>query len=304
MARWRTEDLEQLVSLSPSETTPLLLELARRQVARRRPSSLLDQLARDGFVQPSPLDLRVAHRLDGLALEAAAEFEALLLAPVAPLGSCSVLAPTSQDRTLTATRGTEVVSDPTNVLALECARRMRAEEIDVRLCTIHQVLRAQALPAKPGFTRHFRLFALAEAGRARAEDGFEVDAIARHVGVFDRLFDACEAIGHRFPQRRITLFSDARRAVLAERVRERLARELPHVELSRESFESKYYDGIRALFWTRAVTGDDVPIADTGVFDWMSKLTSNHRMRFVASGLGIHSSRSSSELSRDRDCSR
>src|SRR5690606_37655322 len=104
--------------------------------------------------------------------------------------------------------------DPTNMLALECASRLKAGATSVRLSTIHQVLRAQALPPQRGFSRHFRLFALAEAGAARPDDGFEVDAIARQVAVFDRLFDACEAAGHALPARRATLFADAKSAVL------------------------------------------------------------------------------------------
>jgi hypothetical protein len=117
------------------------------------------------------LDQRTVHRLDGLALEAADQFEALQLSPVAPLGSCSVVAPTSQDRTLSSVRGTEVVSDPTNVLALECVRRLPEQPAShVHLCTIHQVLRVHALPPNTGFSRHFRLFALA-GGRSRPRRG-------------------------------------------------------------------------------------------------------------------------------------
>lgn len=281
------QPLADLFALSPSESTPILLELARRQAARRRPSQLLEQWRRDGFVQPSMLDLRLAHRLDALALDAAADFEAVLLSPVGPLGSCSVLAPTSQDRTLSAARGTEVVSDPTNMLALECASRLKSGATWVRLCTVHQVLRAQALPPQRGFSRHFRLFALAEAGPARPDDGFEVDAIARHVAVFDRLFDACEAAGYLMPERRATAFSDGARTVLAERIAARLTETLPRVELVRQPFESTYYAGVRVLFGARAASGDFIPLADTGAFDWMARLTANRRMRFVASGIGI-----------------
>jgi hypothetical protein len=250
------------------------------------------QYARDGFVAPSALDPRLLHRLDGLALDAAADFDAVALSPVAPLGVCSALAPTSQDRTLTANRGTEVVSDPTNVLALECARRLaqssaRSKPQTVRLCALHQVLRAQPLPPQPGFSRHFRLFALAEAGRALPDDGFEVAAIARHVGVFDRLFDRCAALGCQLPDRRATLFVTAGRDILAQRIRDRLAHELPHVDVVTELFASRYYDGVRVLFGAHTCGGEFAPIGDTGRFDWVAKLASNRRLRFVASGLGI-----------------
>lgn len=287
-ARTTIDGTDALLALSPSETTPLLLDLARRQASRRSPSNLGAQLARDGFVQPSALDQRTLHRLDGLALDAAHAFEAVALSPVAPLGACSVLAPTAQDRTLSTTRGTEVVSDPTNVLALLAARRLaQAPRDDVRLCTAHQVLRAQPLPKQAGFSRHFRLFAMLEAGRARADDGFEVDAIARHVAVYDALFDASATLGCTAPDRRATMFVAPRRAVLAGRVRERLAATVPHLTLVEEAFESRYYDGLRVFFGARAASGEHVPLADVGLFDWVARLAANRKLRCVASGFGL-----------------
>lgn len=280
--------LESLLALAPSETTPILLELARQQAARRRPRDLLAQFRRDGFVTPFMLDQRTVHRLDGLALAAASDFEALLLAPVAPLGSCSSLAPTSQDRTLSATRGTELVSDPTNVLALECARRLAAQPTAaVRLCTVHQVLRAQPLPAGADLSRHFRLFALAEAGLGQPEDGFEVEAIARQLQVFDRLFDALAELGCAFPGRRAILHAAGARATLAARVRARLNRALPHVAIEERTLESSYYHGVRVLFGAITASGQPAEIADVGVFDWAARLTANRRMRLVASGFGL-----------------
>lgn len=282
------EEYSQLFLLSPSETTPILLSLVRQQASRRKAASLVEQFERDGFVSPSMLDQRTIHTLDGFALEAAAGFEAVQLSPVAPLGTCAAVAATSQDRTLSTTRGTEVVSDPTNVLALECARRLKRHPKDpVRLCTIHQVLRAQSLPKRSGFSRHFRLFALAEAGPGLPEDAFEVDAITRHQQTFQKLFDLLGAMGCVFPKRRVVLYSSAQREVLAGRVRASLHQSFPGVELSEERFESAYYEGLRVLLWAEATSGEHVPIADTGVFDWMGKLTANQKMRFVASGLGI-----------------
>lgn len=282
------DGMEDLLRRSPSETTPLLLELARRQASRREPSELLAQLARDGFVEPSALDQRTLHRLDGLALGAADAFDAVALSPVAPLGACSVLAPTAQDRTLSTTRGTEVVSDPTNVLALLAARRLaREQHADVRLCTAHQVLRAQPLPKQAGFSRHFRLFAMLEAGRGRAEDGFEVDAIARHVAVYDALFDAASSLGCTAPHRHATMYVAPRRAVLAQRVRDRLAATVPHLTLVEEAFDSRYYDGLRVFFGARAANGEHVPLADVGLFDWVARLAANRKLRCVASGFGL-----------------
>lgn len=71
-----------LADAPPSATTPVLLALARAQAARRRPADLLTQWLRDGYVAPSMLDGRTMHVLDGLALEAAEGFEAVVLSPL------------------------------------------------------------------------------------------------------------------------------------------------------------------------------------------------------------------------------
>jgi len=274
---------------SPSETVPLLLDLTRRQAGRKRPADLLSQLERDRFVHPSFLDQRLINQLDAMALGAAPEFEALHLSPVAPLGACSVVAPTSQDRTLSTTRGTEVVSDPTNVLALICAERLRRDpKTPVRLCTVHQVLRAQPLPPQPGFSRHFRLFTLAEAGLGQAEDGFETAAIARHLAALERLMDrATRDLGCHFPHRKFTLRTTPQRSVLRDRVCDVLRQRFPHMDLRTEEFESSYYAGLRILLDVETISGESCQLADLGLFDWVGKLTSNQRLRFVASGFGL-----------------
>src|SRR4051812_31975878 len=112
--------------LPGTELQSVLLEVMRRRASARTPHDVLAQYRRDRFVRPAPIDLRVSLELDMHLLAAADRFAAIDLSPVTPLGTCSTMALTDQHRTLSALRGTEVVSDPTNVLALECAERLRA----------------------------------------------------------------------------------------------------------------------------------------------------------------------------------
>src|SRR6185369_4684835 len=101
------------------------------------------------------------------------------LSPLAPLGVCSAVGRASQNKVVSALRGTEVVADPTNVLALECARRLREDpEQVVRLATCHRAVRAQAHPKLPGYAPHFRIFCLASGGLARKDHAFVVEALA------------------------------------------------------------------------------------------------------------------------------
>lgn len=271
-----------------------MLRLVREQASRRRPADLLAQYRRDGHVTPSMLDQRLVNTLDRIALDAAEGFDAVLLSPVAPLGTNSVVAPTSQDRTLSTTRGTEVVSDPTNVLALECAVRLlasggAASSPVVRLATVHQTLRAQRVSDPDGaHSQHFRLFALGESGAALPDDEFDVRAVGNHLRVYDRLFDACErSLRVEFPQRRAIVRVDERGQALAERVVHRLRAVLPHVDVATEPLASTYYDGLRVGFGAQGRSGEFVEIADLGRFDWVAQLTSDRRNRFVASGCGI-----------------
>jgi hypothetical protein len=281
--------IADLLQASPSESTPVLLELAAKQAARRRPADVLAQFTKDPYVAFAALDQRTLHRLDGLALAAAEEFEAVQLSPVAPLGVCSTIAPTSQNRVLPAARGTEVVSDPTNMMALECARRLKADpSTAVRLTTVHQTLRAQPFPPNQGYSRHFRLFAMVEAGPGRAEDAFEVAAIVRHLQVFDRLLGgAVASFGARFPARRAILRATETKSVLRTRAKAALAQAMPQLELVEEPLNAPYYDGLRVAFGAETKGGDFCPIGDLGLFDWMQKLTANRRQRFVASGFGL-----------------
>jgi hypothetical protein len=280
--------LLHLLRRKPSENVPLLLDLARRLAARRRPSDLLEQYARDAFVTPSALDQRLQHRFDGLALEVASDFEAILLSPLAPLGVCAAISPTNQDRAVSTVRGTEVVSDPTNVLALECARRLAsAGDGRVRLCTVHQVTRAQRFEPGKHFTQHFRIFVLAEAGRSLPEHRFEVQAMAQHASVFRRLFDAASSLGCTFAERRADLLIAPNARAIGDRLKPELERALPGFQLCEGGLESNYYDGVRVLLGAVSPSGTFVNVADVGLFDWMGKLTSNSRHRFIASGLGL-----------------
>lgn len=114
-------------------------------------------------------------------------FERIELSPVCPLGTSSVLGGVSQDWVVTAGRGGEVVSDPTNVLALECAlRRRRDRKRQLRLCASHRTLRAQ--PVAPPFSPHFRLVALCSAGRTGDEEEF----LEEQIGFFVRVLEAAQ----------------------------------------------------------------------------------------------------------------
>ena len=270
--------------LPPSRLWSLLLEVAEARAAGRRPAELVEQWDRDRFVQPALVDQRSLIDVDRHLLAAALAFESIELSPVAPLGVCSIMGHASQNKVLSALRGTEVVSDPTNVMALECARRLRRDPAAVvRLATSHRCVRAQEIPKRPGLTANFRIFCLVSAGLERQNHAFVVEAIAEQMTIMLDALDRLERHGFAFPDRRITVLATEENAALGDRIAATLGR--PAV--ARARLEHPYYtNGLRFQMSARSSDGIEIPLIDGGAFDWVAKLTSNRKAGYVASGLG------------------
>jgi hypothetical protein len=269
--------------LPGSQLWSLLLEVAEARAAGRRPADLVEQWDRDRFVQPALVDQRTLVEVDRHLLAAASPFESIELSPVAPLGVCSIMGHASQNKVLSALRGTEVVSDPTNVMALECARRLRRDPATVvRLATSHRCVRAQEIPKRPGLTANFRIFCLASAGLERQNHGFVVEAIAEHMTIMLRALDQLEEHGFAFPDRRITMLATEASAALGDRIVAMLGR-----PAARALLEHPYYNnGLRFQIAARSSDGTEIPLIDGGAFDWVAKLTSNRKAVYIASGMG------------------
>lgn len=269
--------------LAATELWSLLLSVIEQRAAQRTPATLRQQWQSDRFVQPCAVNQRTLNQLDSHLLAAAAEFEALELSPLAPLASCSAVALTSQNRAVATTRGTEVVSDPTNVLALECAKRLReAPGATIKLTTSHRCVRAQTIPQRPGFTAHFRMFCLASAAHERKDHGFVTDALIEHIRTHISALDRLEQHGYRFPDRTLRLLSTPERSHLAKRI----ATAIPEMPATLAPLEHPYYDGLRFMLDAGTPDGAAIPLVDGGAFDWLGKLTDNERMVYVASGMG------------------
>ena len=270
--------------LPASRLWSLLLEVAEARAIGRRPAELVEQWDRDRFVQPAIVDQRSIVEVDGHLLGAASAFESIELSPVAPLGVCTIMGHASQNKVLSALRGTELVSDPTNVMALECARRLRRDPATVvRLATSHRCVRAQPIPKGRGFTANFRIFCLVSAGLERQNHAFVVEAMAEHITIMLDALDRLEQHGFAFPERRITVLTREDRAALGDRI----VAMLGGAVVARALLEHPYYNkGLRFQIAARSSEGIEVPLIDGGAFDWVAKLTSNRRAVYVASGLG------------------
>lgn len=281
--------------LAPADLQSLLLAVAQRRASARPPAQLLADWGRDRFVRPSPADPRKL-----LAWETAAwralppEFEALALSPVCPLGTASIVAGLSQNLAVATMRGTEVVSDSTNVLALECAvRRRESLRRDpksteaVHLATSHRLLRTQRF-ADPKLLAHFEAFALCSAGRDIGRMTFELAVLTLHAG-----FYAVALRDYLGPEAQVRLSVTPFDPELSDRIEAHVFGPLRSahpgltcvIDLERTRGRGYYQD---ACFHIHLVppSGDAMELADGGSVPWTRTLLSNAKERLFISGIG------------------
>jgi hypothetical protein len=268
--------------LAASDLWSLLLGVIEQRAAQRTATNVKQQWERDRFVSPAYIDQRTLNALDGHLLGAAAEFEALELSPLAPLGACSVIGLASQNKIVSTVRGTEVVSDPTNVLALESARRLTQNPAQLlKFATSHRCVRAQPVPKGPGYAAHFRMFCMTTAGHERKDHGLLVEALTEHIRTHLSALNRLEQNGYAFPERVIRILTTPPRELLGRRIAEAVGQ-----AVVLETLDHEYYDGVRFMISARSTAGESIPLIDGGAFNWLAKLTSNQKIVFVASAVG------------------
>jgi len=274
---------EALVSGMPaSRLWSVLLGVLEARAKGRTAASLNEQWRKDRFVQPCYVDQRSLHEVEGHLLAAASAFDAVELSPLAPLGVCSSVALASQNKIVSTARGTEVVSDPTNVLALECAKRLKENsDLTVRLATSHRCVRAQVFPNQNGFAAHFRIFCLASAGHERENREFLSSALAEHINTHLSALERLAQHGYLTQDPKVRLLATERNSQLAAHVASSVNANIQH-----QALEHNYYDGIRFMIDLRTPEGAEVPLSDGGAFNWLHKLGSNGKLTLVASGMG------------------
>ena len=284
--------------LAPTDLQSLLLAVFRRRAAHQTPRRVLEQYAQNAFVRPSLADAGALLELDRLALNLAIPpFEPVELSPLAPLGTSSALGPVDQNNVVTTIRNTEVVSDSTNVLALECALRRRAQRRDathaqdmVRLCASQRFVRAQRYNA-PNLRAHFRVFTLCTGGRSVGAWNFETTALREQLDFYLRFLGALERYEYHLADVRTTftpLAGDRERYSLQEQVISPLAEQFPATRLEFDANPTTtpgYYEWVRFQIYASAPDGAEYMIGDGGFNNWTQKLLSDRRERLLTSGL-------------------
>jgi hypothetical protein len=223
------------------------------------------------------------------------EFDAIALSPVCPLGTNSVVAPVDQNWAISTARNSEVVSDSSNVLALECALRRRELLLSnpksaqrVHLATSHRLVRAQQYKG-PHLSAHFASFVLCSAGRDEGDFRFELTALRLHIGIYLRAL-------RKFLDSNVRLYvtitdfkessnQDSLESDLLTPIRD----EFEFVECAIDNDRTRgrgYYLDFAFLIHASASSGHPIELVDGGSVDWTQKYLSNAKERLVISGLG------------------
>jgi hypothetical protein len=270
-----TRDLPQ------ADLQTLLIAVTRARADQVTPAGVLRRWQQDRFVRPSAADPRRLSAVEArLWHMLPAEFTGIELSPVAPLGTCTAVAPVSQNRVVTTVRGTEVVSDSTNALAVEAAVRRRGQPKTGRtdLAACQRLLRAQDFG--PGAAAHFRLFALVSSARDSGSGRTEASLITRHLAYW---LDVLEAlIPGREPRVELSVFDNP---VLAERVddtiRPGLGKHAAFLIDKPERTRGRGYYGGFALRIT--AEQDSVELGDGGLTTWTAQLSQDAKERCLVS---------------------
>lgn len=289
------DELVELLSrgLSGSELNSLLLEVFRRQNAHRSPAELLRSYKGNRFVKPAiadPIALKQLE-LDLLTIAKSYTYTPIQLSPVAPLGSCSVVAPADQNKIISALRGTEVVADATNLIALHIADGIKSGELTnhadlVRYSSTHRHVRAQKFPDLPGMLPHFSVFVLVASGRDTGSYAFEKRSIGEHIAVYRQIFRAKYQSEIELIIRPRSGYTDSEGFV--NRIVQYIGEQAPEITVTVHpaSSDNAYYKGLQFTIKT-TIGGREFDIGDGGFVDWTQQLLGNKKERMLISAIGL-----------------
>jgi hypothetical protein len=281
--------------IAPTDLQSLLLEVYRRRTLRRSPSDVLADYESNRFVRPAIAPPSCLHDWERVAFShLPREFQPLALSPVCPLGTNSAVATVDPNWAVSTIRNTEVVSDSSNVLALECAVRRRKllreqpkSTAQVHLAGSHRLLRAQRYQ-DPSLLCHFSALALCSAGRDVGSLQFELEALALHIRFYVRSLRAFLGSGVPLRLSVSDFAADVRHTIITAQLIDPIRDELnmdSYFNSQRVSGRGYYLDlcfHIHAL----APSGRWLQLVDGGSVDWTQKLLSSAKERLVISAIG------------------
>ncbi len=290
------ELLRVLTDLSGSELNSLLLEVFHKKTETTSAPQLLRNYQRNRFVKPADLPVLALKKTeyDLLKIFNASSFEPNELSPVTALGSCSVVAPADQSKILSALRGTEVLADGTNAMALHISDLKKRScwvpkfpSDKIRLATIQRHVRTQPITGK-GFTPHFKIGCFATSGVDTGNLMFEKESMLEHVQLMKRIFEEYYKVD-RLSVRLVCRPGYPDSFELAKAVENYLSTHISDIRLDivdRPEHHTAYYRGLQYkvdIQWK----DQTFEIGDGGFVDWTQQLLQNKKERLLISGFGF-----------------
>lgn len=281
--------VDALAALPGADFNSLLLEVFNRRSAATTAPELLHQYKQNRFVKPGDMDAvaLLETQLAALRILERLHFKAVTLSPVSPLGSCSVLGAVSQEKVMSAARGTEVMADATNALALHIAElKQHGGPAVLDLCAAQRHIRTQPMPSK-AFTPHFTIACLVSAGVDKGSYGFECESMCKHAVAWAAVLKEVYGIHEmrlRFLQRGGYPDGGALTAAVSRSLTERIPGLV--IETAENSTVNNYYTGLQFKVVIQ-VKEQEWEIADGGFTTWTQQLLGNKKERLLISGFGL-----------------
>lgn len=272
-------------NLSGSEYNSLLLELYKVRASNVPPASVMEEFNKNRFCFPSPFDPVSFKEEEILWLRSAEKdgFKPVQLSPLTPLGTSSSVAFVDQNNIVSATRGTEVVSDATNVLALLAANDIKKNNEFTSYCTTHRHVRGQYF-TNPLFSAHFLLFCMVTPGTDEGDYKFEAGQLENHMDFYFRMlrgrFDKGDILLKLFIRENNPTFITKLDDIIVK------IKDKTGIDVRKEDKRNDYYETVQFKYFVK-YKGDYFDVADGGFVNWTQKLLSNRKQRLLVSASGL-----------------
>lgn len=277
--------LSVLNELSRTELNSVLLELFSNHSDKTQPTDLVKQYKQNRFVTPSTVNVLAykALELEWLQYADNQGFKPIILSPVTPLSTTASVAEIHQNNVISALRGTEVVSDATNVLAIKIAADFEKGQTNgvIKYATTHRHVRGQSF-TNPAFTAHFGAFCLVSGGLDTGSYQFEIEQLFAHIQLQSKLlsdkFDAKNLF--------IKFYIRQENAPFLQRLQSKLHELSSPFEIIEAYQKGDYYKTVQFQIDLK-YKDMDFNLVDGGLVDWTQKMIPNKKHRLFISGCGI-----------------
>jgi len=273
-------------NLSGSELNTFLLGLFRERAKKITPTELLKHFEKNRFTFPSSVETIDFKEFEIRCLKLAGSrgFVPITLSPLTPFGTCSAVGFVDQNNVVTALRGTEIVSDATNVFALLIASEFKKKKQNsvIKYAATHRHVRSQAF-SSPGLTPHFSIFCMATGGMDTGNFSFELEQLSEHMTAHLTILSNEFSNDKLF----IRIYLKEENEVFDQKLKDYLKiLNVPVTyKIERELKAGDYYKRVQFKFFSEH-KGKEINLSDGGFVDWKQKLIPNRKHRLMISAVG------------------